>query len=246
MIILALDTSTRIGSMALACDGNVIGSMVGDNTRTHGERLPGDIMTLLAAHDTALRDIDVFAVASGPGSFSSLRVGIATIQAFALAHQRRVLPISVFAAITETIKGPRTGLGPVTDMVVVWIGGHRGDIFASLYERSGSSLQNVAGPVVGQTTEILAEWQRQLTGRTVCFVGDGVVGNRSLLMERFGSATILQPDVPPLASFMARMAKMLAERGESVLPHAVRPLYVRRPDAELTRGYGVKSPYDGR
>ena len=245
MVILALDTSTRAGSIALARDVDVVASAVGDVTRTHGERLPGDIIRLLTAHDVALAEVDVFAVASGPGSFTSLRVGIATIQALALAHQRSVVPISALEALARTVTAPRSGLVPVTDLVAAWMDGHRRDVFAALYERTASELRAVAGPVVGGATDVIDGWQAHLAGRTVCFVGDTVVATRSLLAERLGSAAVLEPDVPPLAPIMARMAAALARRGETVAPHAVRPLYVRRPDAELARARRRESAHDG-
>ena len=93
MRILALDTSTPAGSVALAAGGELTECRVGDADRTHGERLPGDVTALLATHGLTPADIDRYAVCSGPGSFTGLRVGLATIQALALVNRRPVVAV---------------------------------------------------------------------------------------------------------------------------------------------------------
>ena len=79
MLVLALDSSTRSGSIALARDGRLLESRVGDGAVRHAVRLPTDLLDLLAAHGCALGDVDVLAAAIGPGGFTGLRVGLATV-----------------------------------------------------------------------------------------------------------------------------------------------------------------------
>ncbi|MCY4121536.1 MAG: tRNA (adenosine(37)-N6)-threonylcarbamoyltransferase complex dimerization subunit type 1 TsaB, partial [Acidobacteria bacterium] len=102
MWILALDTSTRGGSLALGQDGGVLATATGDSSRMHGERLPGELLSLVGKAGLALSEIDLFAVSSGPGSFTGLRVGLATIQALALLHGRRVVQIGTLEALAHT------------------------------------------------------------------------------------------------------------------------------------------------
>src|ERR1051325_2370918 len=99
MIILALDTSTRIGSSAVLRGDDVLAEVPGDPLRTHAERLPADLMQVLDGGGLALGDVDVFAVATGPGSFPGLRVGIATMQGLALAASRPLVGVSVLDAL---------------------------------------------------------------------------------------------------------------------------------------------------
>ena len=89
MLVLALETVTRAGSVALM-DGDVCETTTGDPARTHGERLPHDVTDWLARHGKSIADVDLFAVIAGPGSFTGLRVGIAAIQGFALSRHRTV------------------------------------------------------------------------------------------------------------------------------------------------------------
>lgn len=226
MWILALDTSTREGSVALARDGDVVAEATGDPSRTHGERLPGDLLSIAVDTGVSLSEIDRFAVSSGPGSFTSLRVGLATIQALALVHRRSVIEISTLEALART-PGP-------ADHALCWMDGHRRDVFAALYDRVGAAF--LAGPRVGPPTEILEAWRPQLAERSVHVVGDGVTATRALLAGRLGATTVLIDDPPPLAPVIARIA--FERRDQGIAPHAVRPLYVRRPDAVIARERG--------
>ena len=85
MIVLAIETATRDGSVALARDGNALASARGDGGLPHATRLPGDALALLGPAGLTVRDVDVFAVCLGPGAFTGLRVGIAAAQGLAFA-----------------------------------------------------------------------------------------------------------------------------------------------------------------
>ena len=223
---MALDTSTRRGSVALARNGDVVAAASGDPSRTHGERLPGDLLALAGEAGTTLSRIDLFAVSSGPGSFTSLRVGLATIQALALVHRRSVIQVSTLAALART---PGPG-----DLVLAWMDGHRRDVFAALYERGATAC--LAGPRVGSPAEILEAWWPQVAERSVDVVGDGVPATRALLVERLGPRAVLVDDPPPLAPAIVQIASERSDQG--IAPHAVQPLYVRRPDAVIARERG--------
>jgi tRNA threonylcarbamoyladenosine biosynthesis protein TsaB len=101
MLVLALDTTTRRGSAALLRDGALLDCEAGDAARTYGERLPADLIRLLERHALSVRDIDLFAVAAGPGSFTGLRIGIATMQGLALAGNRLMVGVSTLDALAR-------------------------------------------------------------------------------------------------------------------------------------------------
>src|SRR5438128_3217885 len=101
MKVIALDTTTRTGSAALIADGRVIEERAGDSARTQAERLPGEVMALAASHHVALAEIDMFAVATGPGSFTGLRIGIATVQGLAAVQRRRIVGVSTLDALAH-------------------------------------------------------------------------------------------------------------------------------------------------
>src|SRR5216110_3382495 len=102
MYILALDTTTRDGSVALTDDHHVVDERRGDVVRSHAERLPDELVALGRAHGLSVSEIDLFAVASGPGSFTGLRIGIATIQGLALTTGRRIVAVSALEALAQS------------------------------------------------------------------------------------------------------------------------------------------------
>ena len=105
MRVLALDTTTRAGSAALVDDDRIVDERSGDGSRTHALRLPGEIVALAEANQWPLSTIDRYAVASGPGSFTGLRIGIATIQGLAFVHSRRVVAVPALEALAHAASG---------------------------------------------------------------------------------------------------------------------------------------------
>lgn len=223
MLVLALDTTTRQGSVALARDGGVLATYTGDAAVTHGERLPGDLMRVLDAQRLRIADVDLFAVASGPGSFTGLRIGIASMQGLALASGKPLAGISALDAINDSLHS----LSLVGD-VAVWMDAGRGQVFSATYKDDGV----FEGPLVDKPAEILARWR----GRTLpeVFAGDGALAYRDLIRAAAPGARIVEP-MPPLAPGIARLAEMQVRQHGPSAPDAIRPIYIRRSDAELAR-----------
>jgi tRNA threonylcarbamoyladenosine biosynthesis protein TsaB len=229
MRVLALDTTTRAGSVAVLDDRRVIVERTGDGSRTHAERLPAEVLDVLAAAGSSTADVDLFAVASGPGSFTGLRIGIATIQGLAFVHGRRVAAVSALRALAE---GAAQGMPPGT-RVGAWMDAYRREVFSALYEVRDSKAAAVADLVeleeatVGSPAATIERWTRAGAPAIIC--GDGAVIYEAML----SGVTVMPP--PALAGFIGQLAVVAAQRGTTVGPAGVQPLYVRRPDAEIAR-----------
>jgi tRNA threonylcarbamoyladenosine biosynthesis protein TsaB len=220
MLVLALDTTTRRGSAALARDGAVLDCEIGDPGMTHGQRLPGDLIRLLVRHHLGVGDIDLFAVAAGPGSFTGLRIGIATMQGLAMANGRPLVGLSALDALNAAVpEDKRRGM-----RVGTWMDAQRGEVYAALY--AGDRL--VDGPCAEKPAETLARWAALQPAEPVVLVGDGALANAELILRLLPGGVILS-EVPPLAPTIARLAAHMEPT------EAIRPIYVRRPDAELAR-----------
>jgi tRNA threonylcarbamoyladenosine biosynthesis protein TsaB len=231
MLILSLDTSTTIMSCAVARDGVLVREEGGDATGQHVARLPGDLMALLARAELTLTGIDAFAVATGPGSFTGLRVGIATMQGLACATGRPLLGVSGFEALARQSAPP-----PRTDgasRIATWVDAWRGEVFAALYEEG----REVEPPVVAHPEAVLV----RLAHRRTLFSGSGAASFRGLITEKLGDdACFTEPVTPFLAGAIALLAtenaRALAFHGEPLpRPDALRPLYVGRAHPELAR-----------
>jgi tRNA threonylcarbamoyladenosine biosynthesis protein TsaB len=228
MLVLALDTTTRQGSVALARDGALLATYAGDAAITHGERLPGDLVRVLDAHGLRVSDVDVFAVAAGPGSFTGLRIGIATLQGLALANDKSLVGISALDAIRAAVSSQLSALSSTGD-VAVWMDAQRGQVFSAVY-----NARDVVEPaLVDKPADILRRWARART-YPCAFAGDGAIAYRDLIRATVADAIVVEP-LPPLAPAIAAAAVAhVREHGPSA-PDTIRPIYIRRSDAELAR-----------
>ena len=234
MLVLSLDTTTRAGSVALVEDDAAIVERSGDASRTHAERLPRELLAVLEERGLRTADIDLFAVAAGPGSFTGLRIGIATIQGLALVHRRRVAAVSALDAIVHAAGGHL----PAGRLIGVWMDAQRRDVFSALYRVSARPVFDreraieIDPPGVGRPSDVIARWQA-MADAPIVFAGDGAILHAAAIRASFAGADVLAP--PALAGAVGRLAIAQERAGLTVDPGAVRPLYIRRPDAELER-----------
>src|ERR1043166_1166746 len=177
MRVIALDSTTRAGSVALVEDDCVIDERAGEASRSHAERLPGEIADLAGAHGIALADVDLFAVASGPGSFTGLRIGIATMQGLAFVLGRRIVGVPALDALAHLASADeRAGA-----LIAAWMDAHRRDVFAALHRVvvgapfTAGRLEVVEAASVGDPASVLARWDAH-GFRPRVFVGDGASG----------------------------------------------------------------------
>ena len=233
MLILALDTTTRAGSLAVARDGVVLHEMVGDTATSHAQRLPLDVLAVCTSAGITLREVDLFAVAAGPGSFTGVRVGIASVQGLAFATAKKVAPVSTLEAIAGVsagVEGRR---------VAAWMDAQRQQVFAQLFEprRNGHAANSrtpaLTDAVAAPPQAVLELWGSVTALGAVAFRGDGAMKYADVIRSIVGPAADVGIEVPPLAGAIARIAA--ADPARAVVPHAVVPIYVRRPDVELAR-----------
>ena len=254
MLILALDTTTRAGSVAVCDDDRVLATVRGDAGRTHGERLPAEIEQALAAAAVTLRDLALLAVASGPGAFTGLRIGLAAMQGMAMVLGIPVVGVSALDALAWEAWPVRR---PGENRAFAWMDAQRGEVFAAQYRSTDdvSSIpaaaasvpvngappesQDVSPAIIGHpivaTPNAVLDLMSDIAERgAICF-GDGAVRYRAEIETRFaGRGRVIEtPDT--LAPAVARLGWRLAASGHGGPPHALQPLYVRRPDAELER-----------
>ena len=235
MVVLALDTTMRGGSCALTRDGVLVREAAGDPSAAQASRLPGELMALLEAAGTPLHEVDVFAVATGPGSFTGLRVGIATMQGLAFAEAKPLVGVSTLDALAAVAWAAEPDSERDRLRVATWVDAWRGDVFAALY----AAGREVQPPSVAHPQELLPRvgaGDGGMQNEPVLFIGDGAALHWDLIRQTLGEAARLaDPADPLLAATIAVRATGRARGGDLPPPHAIRPLYVRRSDAELAR-----------
>ena len=237
MLILSLDTTTRGGSVAVirlrqgcgatdARDQQLLALVPGDAARSHTERLPAEIERALAQAGVGRADIDLLAVATGPGAFTGLRIGIAAMQGLAMTLGRPVIGISALDALAE--EAADAGI----TMVAPWMDAQRGEVFATLLDLAAA--RTLEPPLAAQPAAVLDAWRPHLQGRPAIFIGDAVERDAPLIAAAGGGQWTTRTP-PPLAPALARIAGQRAARGAAGLPHQLAPIYVRRPDVEIER-----------
>ena len=220
MIVLALDTTTRAGSVAVLDDDRILALLPGDASRTHAERLPSELARALEMAGVPKENIDLLAVAIGPGAFTGLRIGLAAMQGLAMTLTKPVVGVSALDALAAQVSG--------ADIVIPWMDAQRGDVFAMLIDSSRRATLET--PAASNPAALLASWQHHLAGRLAIFIGDAI-GRDAELIARYGESRTPSP----LAVQIGQLGLLRAARGEAGPPHALEPLYVRRPDAEIER-----------
>jgi tRNA threonylcarbamoyladenosine biosynthesis protein TsaB len=229
MLILSLDTTTPKPSCAVARNGVVINEEPIDPTRQLALQLPGVLREILDLSAIGLDEIDAFAVATGPGSFTGLRIGIATMQGLAFGLGKPLIGVSGLTALRALASPAFLG-----SRIATWVDAWRGDVYAALFEDGIA----VGEPVVAKPAELLEALAatRPMMANDITFIGDGAETYKDLITARLGQAARLaDPIVPLLAAVIAMLATIEYKNGSRPAPHAIRPLYVRRSDAELAR-----------
>jgi tRNA threonylcarbamoyladenosine biosynthesis protein TsaB len=195
---------------------------------TFSQKLLEMIDTVLQLAETNLEQLDALVVVTGPGSFTGLRVGIASMKALALRLQRPLVGVTSLDALAESALTRGT--------VAAFMDARRGQVFAALYTRDSA----LAPPVMIREAEVEApgRWIASLSREDVKFVGDGTQIYRDLI-EQAGHRVI------PSDCFIARSAVCSALRklksGDLPAADLIDAYYVRPPDAETGAGQTVKA-----
>jgi tRNA threonylcarbamoyl adenosine modification protein YeaZ/ribosomal-protein-alanine acetyltransferase len=205
----------------------------GRSERTHAERLPLEAVSFLAEHGMTLRDVDLFAVVAGPGSFTGIRVGVAAVQGLALAAGRLVVSVPTL----ETLADGWTPPAPhETTAVFACLDGQRDEVFFGAWAGRESPMSGnpvLVPPQVGTTAELLRAIAAVPAGLPVVLIGPAGSRIAAAVVEPMRQGVVWVDMPVPLAAMAARTAARQPDR--AVRPHALRPIYIRRPDAEVAR-----------
>lgn len=225
MRILAVQTATPAGSVALTDEGRLLGELFLDVRRPHGEWLLRAIDQLLNEAGMSVGDLDGFGVTVGPGSFTGLRVGLATVKGLAMATGKPIAGVSTLR--TLALQAPHA-VSPVCTL----LDARKKEVYAGTFVwREGEPCS--IGPEKVLPPERLLE---ELTG-PLLFVGDGATVYRPLIIRRLGSQAHFLPAAcdSPRAAHAALLATRKFETGEGCSAAEVNPVYIRPSEAELNQ-----------
>jgi tRNA threonylcarbamoyladenosine biosynthesis protein TsaB len=241
MLILAVDTSTRTGSAAVLRDNEILAEVSGYEETPYSTRLFRDVETLQSRVNFRLDQVDLFAVAAGPGSFTGLRVGLTAVKAWAEVYRKPIAAISGLEAIASQVvtnRTPSTTMGTMNGRhIVAFLDARRGQIFGAVYEREAEDPTRLAlesDESILSPDEFLESVRRSAASGPVDFVSptpEAIPAAR--VQELFPSASVV-PVPAALAPSIGRLGLLRATRGNVVDALRLDANYVRRTDAEAT------------
>jgi tRNA threonylcarbamoyladenosine biosynthesis protein TsaB len=227
MLILALDTSTQAGSLAFLRDARVIGEVSTWVEETYSSRMFRHLEFLQRELGLDLAQVDVFAVATGPGSFTGLRVGLTAVKGWAEGYGKPVAAVSALEAVAAQARSREELLAPVVDA-------RRGEIYGGLYARRGLELERRGEEVAIASEEFLGFLRGQAVGRRVAFVSPSPEVLAPALARSEFRESVVETVSTVLAPVIGRIGFARAGRGELVDALALDANYVRRSDAEAS------------
>jgi tRNA threonylcarbamoyladenosine biosynthesis protein TsaB len=230
MLILAIDTSTRAGGIALLRDRQVLAEVAAREDTPYSVRLFRDLEVLRSMSQFRINEVDVFAVAAGPGSFTGLRVGLTAVKGWAEIYHKSIAKISGLEAIAAQADATDELISPFLDA-------RRGHVFGSTYHRDpveSTVLQIVGEEAILSVEEFLSLVKVNCGTREPVLVSSTPDVLPLRLVQSILPGARIEKVSESLAPMIGRLGFDRANRGDLVDPLELDANYVRRSDAEVT------------
>jgi tRNA threonylcarbamoyladenosine biosynthesis protein TsaB len=234
MLLLALDTSTFIGTVAVVRDGELLAEWSASVRATHGETLLPHVARAVELAGVELGEIDAFAVGIGPGSFTGVRIGVATAKGLALAQQKPIVGVSSLRILAR-------GFGVGGGVVAPLLDAHKGEVYAALYGHDAAGeLVELLAPFNAPPEVAAARLVAAAHESPLWFAGSGLARYEGELTRALGVRAQRAPKFcdAPRAACLAHEAALRLLRGAGDDLAALAPLYLRDSDAKLPKQSG--------
>lgn len=241
MKILSITTATNHLSVALVEDEKLIAEKNEEDNRNHSEHLDPVISELLKENNILIKDIDRFAVAQGPGSYTGLRIGITTAKMFATILNKELVGVSTLAALAN-------GIDEEDAIIVPEIDARNNNFFAGAYFKKNGKLSNIVPDGHYFLDDLIKKIKQIESTNKVIFVGSEIDKYLSKIKE-------VWKDIEPIQlsgdvnQVHASQVAFLGKDAKPVDPDQMVPNYLRRTQAEMQwhektgKDYGLDSDY---
>jgi tRNA threonylcarbamoyladenosine biosynthesis protein TsaB len=235
-VILAIETGTRAGSVAIARGEGILASRTGDASSSHSQDLIENIDAVLNEAGVELSAVELFTAAIGPGSFTGLRIGLATVKSLAVSLDRRCVGVSTLGAVSHA--------AGASERTVALLPAGRGEVFAQMFAVHENVVE-LDEPAHISPNALIAKYGSY---SQLKWAGEGAHAQLELIrsharakgieltvgaQEQNTNGWMLAPPTPRLAEDVARLAFREWRKGNVIDPGELRANYVRASDAEI-------------
>ncbi len=227
MKILAFDTSSTSGSIALLDGGRLVAEWTVGDVGTHADWLMKAIDTLLQSASCRINEIDLFAAGAGPGSFTGLRVGISTVKGLAWTLKKNVAGVSTLESLAFNIRHSNALVCPVLDA-------RKGELYTALYSFNGGNTETILKESALTPQNLFEIISVEGKGRATVFLGAGLNAYSGLIKNNVKGAVFAPEPLWHLrASNIALIALYKHSMGIFASPEKLSPVYLRKSEVEF-------------
>lgn len=220
MIILSISTSTNICSVSIGNENTIIKELSIHDAKTHSENLMPLIDQILQNTNYSLKDINYLACDVGPGSFTGIRIGIATIKAISEVHKLPILPISSLEALSYNVN---ISEGLICSM----IDARNENIYYCTFDKNHLQIHDLKAEHIDDALNYLSNLDNKIT-----FVGNGAIVNKEKIKEKLSSKTYFSEQNELLASKILIASRKKMEEKKYCNADELLPIYLRKSQAE--------------
>lgn len=225
MKILAIDTSSMVASAAVMDEEKLVAEYIINHKKTHSEQLMPIIEEVLESCGLNIREIDAIAVASGPGSFTGLRIGAATAKGLAHACDIKIIGVPTLDGLAFNLPYCQGIICPIMDA-------RRNQVYTALYKWDRGNFYKLKPHCAIALSELLEDLKKR--EESIVFLGDGVPVHRDTIKKVLGDRAGFAPlnADRQRASSIAELALEALKRGEGQSGDVFVPFYLRKSQAE--------------
>lgn len=222
MLILSIETSTTACSAALADEKKILGEFFLDTDRTLSGRILTGIDRMMKEAGCKIDDLDGIAVSLGPGSFTGLRVGVATAKGLAIASGKPVFGYSSLACLAQNMPFAEFPVCPMLDA-------RKHEVYTGIYQ-----CRELPEAIIADCVVSPAEFLDSIQEKTI-FIGQGAARYRELIMAKLGNRAVFAPfsSDQPRAANGVLLARKQCLSGHRIPLSLLNPTYIRPSEAEI-------------
>ena len=226
MIILSIDSSTPVAGIAVSDGKKLLGEVMINTQNTHSEKLMPMVAQLLHDLQMSIQQIDAVAITCGPGSFTGLRIGMATAKGIVQGGNKKLIAIPTLDTLAQNLNHYPGIICPIMNA-------QKKQVYTAIYKSTETGMERLSDYQAIEA-ETLAE-QLLALGETVWFTGDGVDAFADVFRSKLGEQCRLADGntVLPRAGALAMLAAERAEQEQFDDLYQAELIYIRKSEAEV-------------